>query len=101
MITAALQGTDVEPLGTETIRDTTSERYRIVQTDESRTALNELTPFELAWFELESPDAVTQIDVWIADDIIQQITIVDPSYGTTTTTFYDFGADINIQPPTN
>lgn len=99
VITAALAGTDVERLGSETIRETTSQRYRIVQTAVSRAALNELTPFELAWFELEYPDAVTQIDVWIADDVIHQITVVDPSYGTTTTTFYDFGANIDITPP--
>ncbi len=100
VITAALEGAEVEALGIDEVRGKDAERYRIVQTDESHAALNRLTPFELAWFELESPDAVTQIDVWIADDLIQQITVVDPSYGTTTTTFYDFGADIEIQPPT-
>ena len=100
VITAALDGADVEQLGTDTIRGSEAERFQIELTDQSHAALNRLTPFELAWFELETPDAVTQIDVWIADDIIQQITVVDPSYGTTTTTFYDFGADIDIQAPT-
>lgn len=101
VINAALTGADVTELGTETIRGKDAERFEIVQTAESKAALSSLTPFELAWFELEYPDAVTQIDVWIADDVIQQITVVDPSYGTTTTTFYDFGADIDITPPTN
>lgn len=101
VIKAALTGAEVTEVGTESVRGQQSKRYQITQTDESISALDELTPFELAWFELESPYAVTQIDVWIANDIIQQITVVDPTFRTTTTTFYDLGADIEITPPSS
>lgn len=36
VITAALQGADVEPIGAENVRGTDADRYRIVQTTESR-----------------------------------------------------------------
>lgn len=56
----------------------------------------------LAWFELEYPESVTQIDVWVTENLIRRIRVAAREAGSvtsSTTDFFDFGADIHIEPP--
>lgn len=107
VVTAALSGGDVRDLGAETVRGVEATHYRIVPDAETREALAALSPGELAWFELEYPDRVTGIDVWVADDLIRRIEVTadlsddpaDDEVDTTTVDYYDFDADITITPP--
>ncbi len=105
VISAVLEGSDVADLGSDTVAGITATHYAITPGDASRAALTALSPGELAWFELEYPDGVQTIDVWIADDLIHQIRVdqvfgegADAQRETTTTTFFDFGADLTITP---
>jgi hypothetical protein len=98
VIRAALQDASVKKEGTDTIRGTEATHYHLDLTDASRTALKALPATELAWFELDSVDKSATIDVWIADDLIQRITVRLPDRFSTTD-FFDFNAPITITPP--
>lgn len=98
VITASLASSDVEEEGSESMGGVEAVRYVITLDAASRRALGSLTPSELAWFELEYPDEVSQVDVWVADDLIRKV-VVHAGNGTATTEFYDFGAPIQIEVP--
>lgn len=98
VITAALASSEVQEEGSGSIGGVEAVRYVITLDAASRRALSALTPSELAWFELEYPDEVSQVDVWVADDLIQRI-VVHVGNGIATTEFYDFGAPIQIEVP--
>lgn len=107
VVTAALRAGDVADLGQEQVGDVEATHYRIDADDAARRALGELSPGQLGWFELEHPAGVRTIDIWVADDLIRRIRVVQQTDGgtdtpdvvTTTTDFYDFNADIRIEPP--
>lgn len=99
ILTAALQAKEVRTEGSERIRGSEATHYRIVLDPASRAALAELSPSELAYFELEYPAHVETIDVWVADGLVHRI-VVDGDLGTATVDFFDFNADISITPPT-
>jgi len=103
VVTAALQGSKVTDLGTDTLNGTEATHYRVELDGTSHAALGALTPSVLAWFELEYPEQVTTLDLWVSDGLIRRIHVVsdgcDPGCPTSTTEFSDFGADISIQPP--
>lgn len=101
VIEAALKGSKVTDLGTEEVRGQEATRYRITLTPASIAALSALSPRELARFELEYPQGVVALEVWVADDLIRRIDLrSDWETGAgTSIEFYDFGADIDIQPP--
>ena len=98
---AALTGSDVTDLGTETVRGHDAQHYRIKLTSRSTPALQALDPSALSRFELEYPDGVVGLDVWVADDLIHRIAVRSDweSGEGSTIEFYDFGADITIRPP--
>jgi outer membrane lipoprotein-sorting protein len=98
VIRAALQDASVKKEGTDEIRGTEATHYHLELTDASRTALKALPDTELAWFELDSVDKSATIDVWIADDLIQRITVRLPDR-LSTTDFYDFNAPITVTAP--
>ena len=110
VVTAALQGSRVTDLGTEILNGAESTRYQMELDDTSRAALGALRspvgPNVLAWFELEYPEYVTTLDLWVSDGLILKIQVVS-DYGNgsarccpiSTTEFSDFGAEISIQPP--
>lgn len=98
VISAALEGSDVTERGADSLNEVATTRYDIQLTDTSIAALSALTPNELAWFELEYPDAVKTMSVWIADDLVHQIEIAQRDQ-ITRTTFYNFGAEITITAP--
>lgn len=102
VVKAALKGATVTDLGKEEVRGTETTHYRIALGPSGIRALGELTPSQLARFELEYPQGVADLDVWVADDLIRRIHVrqKDEFNGTETITeFYDFGADITIRPP--
>ena len=98
VITAALESAEVGEQERETIGGVETVHYVITLDTASRRALGALTPRELAWFELEYPEEVSHIDVWVANDLVQKI-VVHVGNGTATSEFYDFDADIQISPP--
>ena len=102
VLDAALSGNTVNDTGTkETLRGVGATRYQITVTDTARKALTALKPEQLAWFELESPESVKAIDVWVGDDGLVHRIEVKNTDGVhhTSTEFHDFGADITITPP--
>jgi hypothetical protein len=98
VISAALAGSDVTDQGDDSINGVATTRYDIQLTDTSIAALSELTPNELAWFELEYPAAVTTMTVWIADNLVHQIEIAQRDQ-ITRTRFFNFGGEITITAP--
>jgi len=53
-------------------------------------------------FELENPQGVTSLDVWVADDLIRRVALTfaeGDAVGSTEIDFSDFGADISVEPP--
>ena len=104
VVSAVLEGGDVEEVGTENFDGAESTHYRITPDDRSRAALADLGPGDLAWFslDLEGSAAVEVIDVWVADEIIHRIDIrftKDFFLVTTTNRYFDFGTDVVISPP--
>jgi hypothetical protein len=101
VVKAALTGSNVTDLGTEPVRGQEAQHYRIKLTDESKAALGALDPSQLSRFELEYPEGVVGLEVWVADDLIRRISVrSDWETGEgSTIEFFDFGADITIRPP--
>lgn len=100
VVKAALTGSQVTDLGEEEVRGAVADHYRIGLTPRSIEAISALTPSQVAQFELEYPQDVTAIDVWVDDDLIRRIDVRSTTQGRSTIEFYDFGADITIRPPT-
>jgi hypothetical protein len=104
VLLAALGGSGVTEVGEETVRGKTTTHYRLELDDTARQRLRALSPTVLAWFELEWPDGVSRIDVWVGDDLIRRIAVVH-GYGPdeppvrSTTEFFDFGAEVQITRP--
>ncbi len=102
VVRAALHQSEVEAIGPERVGGVDATRYRIRPSTATRAALSDLTPAVLGWFELEHPEQVTEIDVWVTDDLIHRIQVTSDAgdtVGSATIDFYDFGADITITPP--
>lgn len=108
VLTAALRGSEVRELGTEEVAGVEATRYAIDLGEEGIAALSALAPSQVAQFELEYPQGVTALDVWVADDLIRKIVVVSEQAsgsgdeGETLRVdleFSDFGADITIRPP--
>ncbi len=104
VVEAALEGGDVEEVGTETVDGAESTHYRITPDARGRAALAQLKPGELAWFslDLEAPAALDVMDVWVVDEIIHRIDIrFAPDFFLTSTSnrYFDFGANVVISPP--
>jgi hypothetical protein len=102
IVAAVIEGGGVEQLGSERVRGVEATRYRIRLDEQSRRALDALAPGQLSWFALEDPWAVDSIEVWIADELVRRVRVnfVEGHHmSTSTSDFYDFGADITIAPP--
>jgi len=118
VINAGLQSGDVTDDGTETINGVETTRYTIGIDDAAHAALAALPEQVLNWYTTES-DVEVNLDendnilsesrsgfledsdtmtIWIADDLIHQISAGVPGEEFTHT-FFDFGADITITPP--
>jgi hypothetical protein len=100
VVEAALTGATVDDVGREEVRDTESVHYRVELTDAGRSALAALTAQELAWFELEYPNEVSAVDVWVADGLVRRIRVGNLDGSAAVTEFWDLGADITVVVPT-
>jgi len=98
VIAAALEGSEVTERGDEVLGGITTTRYDIQLTDASVAALAALSPGELAWFELEYPDAVKTLSVWVADDLVHQVEIAQRDQ-TSRTRLFNFGEEQTITAP--
>lgn len=108
VVEALLDGSTLQDLGDEDLDGVSARHIRATLTDRSRAALRALSPSQVAMFELEYPDGVDTVDVWIADDLIRKIELTvdegggeggEPQQNHATIEFSDFGADITIAPP--
>lgn len=101
VVAASLTG-GAEEVGREAVRGQDAVHYRIDLDAGARKRLKALSPTQLAWFELEYPEQVRTLDVWVGDGVIRRIRLESVEGKTpvsTTTEFYDFGADIRIKAP--
>lgn len=98
VISAALEHSEVTERGEEIVTGVATTRYDLELTDASIVALSALTVHELAWFELEYPDSVRTLSVWVADDLVHQIEIAHRDQ-VTRTRFFNFNGDITITAP--
>jgi hypothetical protein len=98
VVAAALSGEDVAVVGHQTVRGEPTTHFRITLDDAARSALADLEPNVLGWFGLNFPVVVNTVDVWVGGDLIRRVQ-VQTDYSSTTTDYYDFGADIVIEPP--
>ena len=108
VVGAILDGSELEDRGEQDVRGTPTRHIRATLTDRARAALAALSPSQVAMFELEYPQGVDQIDLWVTDDLIRRIRVVvdqgqgadgRPQQDVADIEFYDFGADITITPP--
>lgn len=73
IIEAAATGADIAGVAATTRDGTAATRYDIALTPKSRRALSRLQPNQLAWFELENPDQVELLQLWIVDDEVREV----------------------------
>jgi len=102
VVQAALEGAEVTDEGTEDVGGVEATHYRIDLGAPGVAALRALAPNQVAMFELEYPEHVTSLDVWVADDLIRRIAHTFEEAGATGSVvldYSDFGADITIEPP--
>jgi hypothetical protein len=96
VVAAALSGSDVAVVGHETVRGEPTTHFRVTLDDAARSALEDLEPGIVGWFGLNVPVVVRTVDVWVGGDLIRRIQ-VQTDYSSTTTDYFDFGADIDIE----
>lgn len=73
-------------------------RYEVAVGGTATEALAELPPSVLAWFDLENPEQVESMTLWVADGIIRQVELASLD-ATTRTQFFNFNGDIEITKP--
>ena len=98
VISAATTGADVEDLGSEDLGAVSARRYDIRLGPDSVEALSKLERSELAWFELEYPERVDTMRVWIADGVIRQMELRSADQ-TTRIEFHNLGQEVDIDTP--
>jgi hypothetical protein len=74
------------------------DHYRLTMTDSSRQALGGVAKGELAWFDLDSPEDVNSVDIWVSGDRLDRLTMTG-SFGSSDMRYSDFGAPITITVP--
>lgn len=98
VVRAALAQADVEKVGTEKVRGTSTTHYRVELSATSRAALSRLPKTETFWFDLETPGDIATVDVWVTpDNLIRRIQV--PGDRNSTTEFWDLGSTITIKRP--
>ena len=96
-------GAEVTEVGQEEAAGVDATHYRIDLGPEGVAALGALDPNQVAMFELEYPEAVRSLDVWVANDLIRRVEVrFDPEMNSTESVdleYRDLGADLSIHPP--
>lgn len=104
IVGAAVSETTVTELGEQDVRGTPATHYRIDLDAAAIGRLEDLPTNQRSAFELEYPSNIRRLDVWIADGHLRRIQVIQDYEAAdspgTTVEFYDFGADITIEPPT-
>jgi hypothetical protein len=90
---------EVTKVGAGEVRGTKATHYHLDMPDAARQKLSRLPKTELAWFDLDSPQDVTSVDVWVTGKTLRRIT-VNAGFRTSDAVYYDFGAPITITTPT-
>lgn len=105
VVDTVLASGDVTDLGSASVDGIEARHYRLDLDNASRQALAGLDPTQLAWFQLDYPDEITTLDVWVADDLIRRIDITsevsadgEPATVTTRVDYFDFNSDVTISP---
>lgn len=98
VLAAAMTGASVVDAGKESVGSTDTTRFDLKLGATSITALSKLAANEVAWFELEYPEQVREISLWVADGLIRQVEISQGEV-TTTTTFTNFNGDVSVVAP--
>ena len=80
------------------VRQVEADHYRLTMTDSSRQALGGVAKGELAWFDLDSPEFVNSVDIWVSGDRLDRLTMTG-SFGSSDMRYSDFGAPITITVP--
>jgi hypothetical protein len=99
MIVAVLDGATVTEGGQETIAGVLTTRYDIALTAQSIASLTAVPQSSLAWFDLDNPDEVDRLTVWVADGLIRQVMVDHDSTATTGATILNVNGEITIAPP--
>jgi hypothetical protein len=103
ILDAAVSESTVTEVGVDDVRGVEATHYRVRLDAEAVRRLEQLPANQLSGFELEYPAEVRSLDVWIADGYVRRINVKQnfeaPGSTGTTVEFYDFGADITIEPP--
>ncbi|MDP9820054.1 hypothetical protein [Spirilliplanes yamanashiensis] len=97
---------DVTEVGTERLRGVETTHYRLTVPERTSAAqeahpLSALPAAELMWFDLEGVDSfgTLTLDVWVAGDLIHQLSAGVAGQSTHVVEFHDFGAAITVTPP--
>jgi hypothetical protein len=102
VIDAALEGSDVEKIGTEDVRGVETTHHHVHIAEAGQSALAGLPRSFLGWFDLYfDEDHIAgdmTLDIWTADDMIRRFGVTSAA-GSMTADYFDFNADIAITPP--
>lgn len=99
VIKAALTDARIVLAGSENIGSVATTRYDVELSGGSIKALSGLEPNELSWFELENPDRVEYLRLWISDGDIKRLE-VQSGVQHTQVEFQQVNADTSISAPT-
>jgi hypothetical protein len=103
VLTAVLDGTDVDEVGRDEVQGAETTHYRVQIADAPASALAALPDQQQDWFGLiigdGGLDRDVTVDIWVADGLVRRFDISSPDYGTQSVDFHDFNADITINPP--
>lgn len=102
VIDAALDGSDIDEVGTEEVHGVETTHHRVRLAEAGRSALAELPRSYLGWFDLYFDDdhltGEVTLDIWTAGETIRRLGVTSAN-GSFTVDFFDFNADIEITPP--
>lgn len=98
VVKAATTGAAVTRSGSAEVDGIASTRYEVAVGGKATDALAELPPSVLAWFDLENPERVESMTLWVADGIIHQVELAS-QVATTRTRFFNFNGDVEIAKP--
>lgn len=105
VVETVLAGGDVTDLGAASVDGVDARHYRIDLDGATRQELAKLDPTALARFQLDHPDEVTSLDVWVAEDLIRRIDITSETSAngrletvTTRVDYFDFNSHVTTSP---
>lgn len=103
VLTAVLDGADVDEVGREEMRGAEATHYRVRIADAPESALADLPDQQQDWFGLIIGDGGLErdvtVDIWVADGLVRRFDISSPGYGSQSVEFHDLNTDITITPP--